>query len=58
LTTDLSRKAIVDLAMSWKCRASAGGTDPPSVITALIQLMAAVLAQVLLELATLHAVIR
>jgi hypothetical protein len=49
---------MVDLAVPRKCRAGTTRTDPPSVISALIQLTTAMLAQMLLELAALHVVIR
>jgi hypothetical protein len=49
---------VIDLSMTGNGRARPAGTDPTGVIPALIQLTTAVLAQVLLELAALHAVIR
>ncbi len=49
---------MIDLSVAGNGRARSAGTDPAGVIPTLIQLTTAVLAQVLLELAALHAVIR
>jgi hypothetical protein len=49
---------MVDIPVTWNRRASACRTDPSSVLSALVQLTAALPVQVLLEFAALHAVIR
>jgi hypothetical protein len=49
---------MIDLSMTGNSRARPAGADPTSVIPPLIQLTAAVPAQVLLQFAAFHAVIR
>lgn len=57
LSTDLSRQYEVDLTMTRDYGASAAGSSPTAVISTFVDVMAAVSAQMALEIAALHAAI-
>ena len=57
LPADLARQSIVDLAMARHNRSCALGTDPSSVVSALVHLAAAMSAEMTLQIAPLHAAI-